>query len=423
MKSSGASSQCTQNLNDQWSLRALHLVLMNITEVLAHELAHPTEAAPEWSQMEWAVARAVASIHGVSPLLAGTLRWQGPDGWSQFLAQQRAHTAARFDRIRELLQQIDQAAAAAEVALLALKGAALYANGVYAPGERPMADVDLLVRKIDVLRTARLLEALGFRTTLRSNRHITFDRDVAGSPAPLGEHCGNAIKIELHCAIRELLPLKAVEISEMIFPGDARPGLNAYSSSTALLVHLLLHAAGAMSVRELRLLHLHDISRLTRSMSEAAWERMFQEAETATGAGESALWWAFPPLTLVSRYFGGVPRKVLSRTGGACHWLLRRACRDKTLSSSSISYLWISAFPAMYWARSTREMLQYATARLVPTRETREQRRELAKTQPRVSGGAWAELSQSRRLLRWVLSRQPRHATLQPVYAALQAAS
>jgi hypothetical protein len=39
--------------------------------------------------------------------------------------------------------------------------------------------------------------------------------------------------------------------------------------------------------------------------------------------------------------------------------------------------------------------------------------------QPRVSGGSWAQLSQGRRVLRWMMARQARHETLQPVRAAL----
>src|SRR5580693_1385037 len=89
------------------SLKALQLALQKTTEVLASELCNPTAAAPAWSEAEWAVARAVAAIHGVSPLLADTLRWQGPVAWARFLAEQKAHTAQRFQRIEQLLQHMD----------------------------------------------------------------------------------------------------------------------------------------------------------------------------------------------------------------------------------------------------------------------------------------------------------------------------
>src|SRR5215469_12707964 len=109
------------------SLGALQRTLRETTEVLASQLARPGTVAPEWSEAEWAVARAVASIHGVSPLLAVTLPCQGPAAWSAFLAEQTEHTARRFLRIQRLLQLIDERGREAAIAVLPLKGAALHA--------------------------------------------------------------------------------------------------------------------------------------------------------------------------------------------------------------------------------------------------------------------------------------------------------
>ena len=89
---------------------ALDRTLRKITEVLAKELACPTQVAPNWSELEWLVARAVAAMHGVSPLLSRALRWQGPAGWTGFLEEQRAHTAKRHVRIADLLLRLDQRA-------------------------------------------------------------------------------------------------------------------------------------------------------------------------------------------------------------------------------------------------------------------------------------------------------------------------
>lgn len=403
------------------SLKALQLALQKTTEVLANELEHPTAIAPKWSPTEWSVARAVASIHGVSPLLANVLRWRGPSDWTLFLTQQKAHTATRFCRIQQLLQHIDGRARREGIALVALKGAALYANGLYAAGERPMADVDLLVRDAESQRAARLVMELGFQQILQDHKSATFQEADAAAPAALGEHFGNTIQIDLHSRIGEQLPLRAVDISEIVFPLQPHPGLNSYASKAALLLHLLLHAAGALSGRALRLLQLHDIARLARSMTDAEWELVFREAERIVDAGERSLWWAFPPLNLAARYCGGVPDRVLARTASHCHWLLKRVYKHKKLSSASLSYLWTSAFPGIEWARSLHAMLQYAVTRIVPSAETVQLRTTLAGVQPRVSGGSWADLSQSRRVLRWVMSRQARHETLQPVSAALRA--
>jgi Uncharacterised nucleotidyltransferase len=416
---SGAAQDWAADRLSRGSLRALHRALRNTTERLAGELARPSEHAPAWSPAEWAVARAVAAIHGVSPLLAEALRWRGPEDFRQFLIEQKAHTARRFVRVQQLLELIDSHARSEGLALVALKGAALHAMGIYTPGERPMADVDLLVRPQQSVRTGKLLTRLGFAETHRTWRHRVFARSGEAVPAALGEHARNGIKIELHCRVAETLPRRAVDVSEIVFAPQASPGLNAYPSKAALLIHLLLHAAGALIGRELRLLQLHDIARLSGRMTDEDWEELFcAAARTADGS----LWWAYPPLTLAARYYACVPERALARAERGCHWLLERVYRRRNLAEASLSHLWISAFPGIEWARTGRELLSYAATRLVPDAETASMRKTLARIQPRITGGSWAELSQGRRVLRWLMSPQARHETIEPVRAALREA-
>lgn len=386
------------------------------TEALATELGRPGTKAPDWSEAEWAVARAVAAIHGVSPLLARTLRWQGPESWSRFLEAQTAHTARRFLRIQPLLQVIDGRAREAGIPVVPLKGAALHALGVYVAGERPMADIDLLVSNEHSSRFAELVAAMGFTETHRSWKHRVFAREGDGDPAALGEHADNGIKIELHCRVAEILPRHAIDVTAVVFPEWPQPGFNSYPSKAALLLHLLLHAAGASVFREVRLLQLHDIARLAAVMSAADWEDLSVQAGRTA---DCSLWWAYPPLALANRYYGCVPDPLLRRAAADCHWTLKGVYRRRTLARSSLSHLWISAFPGIEWTRSPGAMLAYAAARAVPDQETLQGRKALAKVQPRVCGGSWSQLSQGQRVVRWILSRQPRHATMQPVRAAL----
>ena len=60
----------------------------------------------------------------------------------------------------------------------------------------------------------------------------------------------------------------------------------------ALLLHILLHASGAMICRTLRLLHLNDVHRLAQGMAAADWEELFA---LAARTDDPSLWWAFPP--------------------------------------------------------------------------------------------------------------------------------
>jgi hypothetical protein len=396
------------------SLVAVQRAMRDTTEFIAHELAQPHSAPPEWSESEWRIARAVVTMHGVSGLLAVRTRWRGPKGWQEFLAEQRAQIARRQPRIRALLQQVDALARERGVPLVALKGAALHAHGLYSPGERPMADLDLLVTEAHAASAAKLLTQLGYRLDYVTWKHQAFEPlDRARHPASFGEHGENPIKIELHSGIREALPLRLVDMSALVWPEAAVPGVNDYPSRSSLLLHLLLHASGALALRAVRLLHLQDIARLTQGMREADWDDFFRQAPDAR------LWWAYPPLLLTDRYFRCVPQTVLERLGRVCHWQLRRAYRGRVVSDVSLSYLWISAFPGIEWARSPRDRLAYALERVHPTAETVALRDTFAEVQPLVSGGEWAKTSQGRRIVRWLLSRQPRQEALNPVRASL----
>jgi hypothetical protein len=394
---------------------ALDGMLRRITERLAQELGCPTQIAPDWSEFEWIVARAVAAMHGVSPLLARALRWQGPAGWAGLLEEQRAHTAKRHIRIDDLLLRLDQRAREAGIAAVALKGVALHALGVYHAGERPMADVDLLVRPADVPRTAKMLESLGYAESYQTWKECVFTPVDEQEPAALGEHSNNGIKIELHERICEKLPLRITDISEHVFPPQPQSGLNAYPSKASLMIHLLLHAAGAMAFQSLRLLHLHDLARLSSHMTQEDWEVVLEAGER----GERP-WWAFPPLNLTSRYFPSkIPAGVLSTLADDCPYLLKRSARHRTLCDVSYSHLWVDAFPGVEWSQSWREVLGYVASRVRPGANHIAFRAHTAKAEAWANRGQWSRLSQGRRIMLWITSRPTRPVTMHAVRAAL----
>jgi Uncharacterised nucleotidyltransferase len=394
---------------------ALEGILRKITEGLARELACPTQVAPDWSEFEWIVARAVAAMHGVSPLLSRALRWQGPARWSGFLEEQRVHTAKRHARIDDLLLCLDQRAREAGVAAVALKGAALHAAGVYRAGDRPMADVDLLVRPADAHRTAKILESLGYTESWKTWKEIVFTRVDEQQPAALGEHSNNGIKIELHERVCERLPLWITDVSEHVFPPQPQPGLNAYPSKASLMIHLLLHAAGSMAFQSLRLLQLHDLARLSSQMAEEDWNAVLE----AGNRGDRP-WWAFPPLNLTSRYFPSkIPVGVLTALADDCPYLLKRAARHRTLCDVSYSHLWVDAFPGMEWAQSLREVLEYVAIRVRPSANHIAFRAYAAKSEAWANQGQWPRLSQGRRILKWITSRPTRPTAMHAVRTAL----
>jgi hypothetical protein len=395
--------------------KVLHGTLRRITERLAGELSRPTGIAPEWSDLEWRLARAVAAMHGISPLLAIKLNWDGPPGWKPFLEAQRAHVASRQRRIEELLGQLDARSRAEEIPIVGLKGAALHAMGLYRAGYRPMADIDLLIQPRDSKRAAGVLERLGFTESFATWRHRVFTPEVRDTHAEMGEHAENYLKIELHERIAEKLPLHMTDVTESVFPRRPHPGLNAYPSNAALMIHLLIHAASAMADHALRLLHLHDIALVSSRMSGSDWDELLMQGESIGGAG-----WALPPLQLTARYYARVvPERVLAALSNHCRWTLRRITRHKSLADVSLSYLWIAAFPGIGWSRSAAEMLQYMVSRIRPGKEILYIRKVMVETQVAVSQSQWGRLSQQQRMLRWVMSRQVRADTMHAVRSAL----
>jgi len=327
--------------------KVLQEALHRITERLAGELARPTQTAPDWSDIEWQLAQAVAAMHGVSALLAVTLKWDGPPDWRRFLETQRSHVAARHRRIEDLLSQLDERAREQAVPFVGLKGVALHALCLYQPGERPMADVDLLVSPVSSDRAVQILESLGFSESFACLRHKVFVPSVQTVHASLGEHAQNYMKIELHERVAEVLPFRTTDVTASVYPPHAHPGLNPYPSNAALMIHLLIHAANSMAYRALRLLHLHDIALLSTRMSSADWAELLRHGQSSGGP-----WWALPPLQLTTRYYGSVvPKAVLGALHDHCHWSLRRIVRDQSLSDVSLSYLWIEAFPGIGWSR------------------------------------------------------------------------
>jgi Uncharacterised nucleotidyltransferase len=397
----------------------LQATLRKITETLAAELARPTRVAPDWSDLEWRLARAVAAMHGVSPLLAIGLQWDGPPDWQQFLATQQMHVTVRHGRIQHFLSQLDTRARAEALAIVPLKGAALHAAGLYRGGERPMADIDLWADSRDGGRAAQVLESLGFSEHFATWKHRVFAPTVREVHAGMGEHAQNYLKIELHHRIAEILPLRTWDVTDSVIPPQPHPGLNAYPSNTALLIHLLIHAASSMAYRSLRLLHLHDIALVATRMSNRDWHALLECDRHGGG-----LWWALPPLQLTARYYStDVPEEVLTALAAHCQWTLRRLVRHQSLSDVSLSYPWIEAFPGIGWSRSVAEMLDCVSGRIWPARELLRVRKIATESQIAVARSDWGRLSQGQRMLRWVLSRQTRVDTLHAVRTALSPAA
>jgi Uncharacterised nucleotidyltransferase len=396
--------------------KAVAAALRKTTEQLAHELGTPTESAPHWTNFEWAVARSVAAMQGISFLLAGRLRWRGPPSWQSFLEQQREQSLLRDALIGALLQRLDAATREARIGCVALKGAALRALDVYAPGERPMGDIDLLVREADLPATAAMMAGLGYRGTKVPDREIVYEPHRKSAPKGYGEHVENSLKVEVHTSVAEPLPVRKADITARLQPMQPRSGLNAYPSLAVLLLHLLLRAASNMRAHTLRQIQLHDIAMLTRRLGEADWEALLE----GNSAAEER-WWMYPPLALTARYYAcSMPPEVLRELRVACPPILRALSDREKLTDVSWSNLRIGAFPGMAWSRTAADVLGYVRSRLLPDRTALAGIDVAIELQPHLDTVPWYQLSHGRRILRWLSSRPPRVQTILSVTAALK---
>jgi hypothetical protein len=183
----------------------------------------------------------------------------------------------------------------------------------------------------------------------------------------------------------------------------------------ALMMHLLIHAAGSMAYRALRLLHLHDIALVSARMSGPDWDELMKH-----GQPMNSRWWALPPLQLTARYYPeAVPADVLAALSRHCPWTLRQLVRNRRLSDVSLSYPWIEAFPGIGWSRSFAEIVEYIGGRIWPDNETRRQRDLRVENDFIATETQWCRLSQGQRMLRWMTSRPLRVETLHAVRMAL----
>jgi hypothetical protein len=396
--------------------KVLAAALRRTTERLACELADPTDSEPAWNETEWAVARSAAAMQGISTLLANNLVWAGSPAWLAFLAEQREHSVLRHERIGSLLVTIDAAMRARGVACVALKGAALRVLELYRPGERPMGDVDLLVASADLQGVAAAMADTDYVEAFTIPRHRVYEPRHKTMPRGFGEHADNPLKIEIHTAIAEQLPVRSVDITEVLQRGGVPPGLNNYPDLVSLLLHLLLHAAGNMRAHALRHVQLHDIALVASLLYENDWQALLGQPRD-----RKTRWWLFPPLALAARYYPKhVPAEVLSAARAACPRVLRSTAARQTLTDVSWSNLRIHALPGLEWSRSPIDALRFLASRVAPSRRSLAQIEAARRDQPQLDRVPWYGVSQGSRIVRWLFSRPPRVQTIVSVRAALE---
>ena len=124
-----------------------------------------------------------------------------------------------------------------------------------------------------------------------------------------------------------------------------------------------------MTSKHLRIIHLHDLTRLAAAMAQDDWNELLDRR------GKSRpLWWAYPPLALAARYCDSIPDYVLCALARRCPVVLAALINRRSFFDLSMSYLWVNAFPGIVWARSIGEAMRYGRNRLIPDKMDATQR-------------------------------------------------
>ena len=250
----------------------------HITNILLTCLGYANEATKaeqvaHLSPEDWRAVAVLAEQHGVAPLLHYRLRQLGmapPSAVAETLKQAYQESVVRNMRLYQQLCKLLRLLREKNIAVIVLKGAYL-AEAVYDDiGLRPMGDVDLLVKKDDLLRVEQELLALGSipkeynRVLAQDNHHFVYELPRTN------------LRVEIHWTV--FLPNNSFQINLDGLWNRAQPVTLVQTSTLALspedlLLHLCLHTA--KHAHQMRVRMLCDIGEVVQRFgAELDWQEM-----------------------------------------------------------------------------------------------------------------------------------------------------
>jgi Uncharacterised nucleotidyltransferase len=216
-----------------------------------------------------------ALLHaGLTAFVAGHLRASGeeaPAELSEHLAEQGEAVAERTRRFRVQLPKVLATLGASGVSAIPVKGLALGDAVWPRPGERPMADIDLL---IDPARRAHATQAMtgaGYRLVEQAPNEDTFlawgDGSVGRTDGESADHNG---KVELHPGWVERAHGYSVDDRGVLraasLPGEIGGVECRVLPPAALALHTLGHLSISVIRRDVRALNVLDVVLALRSL-------------------------------------------------------------------------------------------------------------------------------------------------------------
>jgi hypothetical protein len=254
-------------------------LLAQVTNDLARWLPSDAGASAlsHWDQASWLAAEWVVYWQSALPWFATRLRATEapvpPDIARRILSldeSSRERTRCMLAGAVELLAALRKEG----IEALPLKGAALAPLYYPDPLTRPLGDLDILVRPEDVARGTQVLESLGYRFYSRSAEdevYLRGDRkDNVWAP-------DNVHPVEMHFALREEYAGLAYDLAGQMWRSNRwqaywRGAEGWVPEPATLLHHVCAHATSDWLIQRGRLMHIADISYLTKQMQAADWE-------------------------------------------------------------------------------------------------------------------------------------------------------
>lgn len=248
------------------------------------------------------------------------------------------HTVARYVRLARALEPALEALHAAGVPTIVLKGMALVAAGAWPPGERPMADVDLLIRPEGKERAVSVLVGLGFTPLPEPEGSALFPTDRTGELICVRGAGAMATVLELHwhlCNVEWVRRLTAVDeeaLWEAARPLVVEGAVALQLGATDALLHLCLHLAQHAFAHPIG---YRDIDRFLRHEPGFPWDRFVARAEQFRLRTA-----AFFPLQVAAEALGvPVPEGVLTamRPSARRRWLVRQVADPRRALSRPVA--------------------------------------------------------------------------------------
>ena len=340
-------------------------------------------AVSHWTQPEWEAALWVVYWQNGLPWLAARVQETGIELPEEVNGRLQTINHASRERTKVMLDACTQILAAfqqAGIETVLLKGVVLAPLIYPDPFQRPLADLDLLIRPQDVAASQEImLNQLGYRYYSRSAEDEVYLRGERQENiwAPDNVH-----PVEIHFALREEYAGVGYELAEVMWreSGELPYWQNSIAripNPAALLLHVCAHTSSDWIIQRGRLMHIDDIRQLCAAMQPADWQTFGRLVQPDTAR------FIYPALAFVGKYTTlAIPAETLDWLRENCppallNWLTHTELAEAS-ESNPTSRSGLGLEIAQRLARSRQDMVRFWLRSFFPRRYN------LAKRYPRL---------------------------------------